>query len=135
MNEMMEFSTLEGMNERLSVLPFNATFGSPSDGSPPVSRAIKEDLQSDSSDRTQRWRLATVHILVDHYQAVAKPQFFDDDSKVRPDPPNRVQLATQEVFSVANVVLAWTMEDSCPWEPSGSGSDVISYPDFRDSWN
>ena len=75
----MQFSTLVGMNERLYVLPFDALAGHS------LSRGIKEDLQSPESDRTKRWRLATVHILVDHYQAVAKPQFFDDDSKVRPE--------------------------------------------------
>lgn len=128
MNEMMQFSTLTGMDARLYVLPFDALSGT-------LSRSIKRDLMSDSSDRTKRWRLATVHILVDHYQAVAKPQFFDDDIKVRPDMPSRVTLATQQVFSEANVVMAWSMDDACPWEPSDSRDDMISYADFRDSWN
>jgi hypothetical protein len=129
MNEMMQFSTLAGMNERLYVLPFDALVSSS------LSRAVKEDLQSDSSDRTKRWRLATVHILVDHYQAVAKPQFFADDAKVRPDMPNRVALATQAVFAEANVVMAWALDADCPWEATESRDDMISYPDFQLAWN
>ena len=128
MNEMMQFSTLTGMDARLYVLPFDALSGA-------LSRSIKKDLMSDSSDRTKRWRLAAVHILVDHYQAVAKPQFFDDDTKVRPDMPNRVTLATQAVFSEANVVMAWSMDEDCPWEPTDSRGDMISYPDFQLTWN
>ena len=58
MNEMMQFSTLTGMSERLYVLPFDAL------SSGGLSRRVKEDLQSDSSDRTKRWRLAGLHILV-----------------------------------------------------------------------
>ena len=129
MNEMMQFSTLTGMSERLYVLPFDALASSG------LSRRVKEDLQSDSSDRTKRWRLAGLHILVDHYQAVARPEFFDVDTKVRPDMPNRVRLATQSVFAEANVVLAWALEPDCTWEPTDNREDMISYPDFKDAWN
>ena len=79
--------------------------------------------------------LAGLHILVDHYQAVAKPEFFDVGTKVRPDMPNRVRLATQSVFAEANVVLAWALEPDCPWEPTDNREDMISYPDFKDAWN
>jgi hypothetical protein len=129
MNEMMQFSTLVGMDERLYVLPFD---GLTADD---LSRSIKDDLKSDSSDRTQRWRLAHTHILVDHYQAVAKPTFFDDDTKVRPDMPNRVKLATQGVFAEANVVLAWAMQEDCPWEATDDANDMITYGDFKEAWN
>ena len=49
--------------------------------------------------------------------------------------PNRVKLATQEVFADANPILAWSMEGDCPWETTDDSDDMISYPDFQAAWN
>ena len=39
--------------------------------------------------------------------------------------PNRVKLATQEVFADANPILAWSMEGDCPWETTDDSDEWI----------
>jgi hypothetical protein len=56
------------------------------------------------------------------------------ERRSRPE-AHRPAFFTQAVFSDANPVLAWSQAEDCPWEPSDSRGDMISYNDFRGVWN
>ena len=127
---------IEGIPERLTVFPADATFTDhPTAGTNErqAVAGIKGDLLNPNSVRAQSWLPEMHRILQEHMRTVFKPQILDARLTTIPKCPE-VQVATNKVLCEGNVVLAFLSDPDSPIERVNDDTAMAPYSFFVEDW-
>ena len=128
--------TEEGISERMVAFPCLAKFcanPTPGTNERAVNPRFKNLFLNPGSEEARAMITATHCILVEHMRSSFKPEILDVGLGSLPLGPI-VTRKTNDVLAQGNTVLAFLMDENCPFELAADDSAMAPFEFFEEDW-